>query len=217
MTKLLRKSNFIWLTSSLAAMMFLRALTDEIPGIYTFYIIEYVNILLFLVALESLRGERSWYRSLVAVIVVLLLIAVVQHTTKLKHLDIASLILSISFFILVMHVVGRQVLMTGSVNVHKIVGAIALYLLLGLIWAAWYGIVLQFSPGAIKGIEYVNWQESAADITYFSFVTLTSLGYGDMSPVTPIAKVVVILEAITGILFLAIVVASLVGAMRRND
>jgi voltage-gated potassium channel Kch len=52
--------------------------------------------------------------------------------------------------------------------------------------------------------------------TYFSFVTLTTLGYGDMSPTTPTAQVLVVLEAVTGMFYLAIIVASLVGSMREN-
>jgi voltage-gated potassium channel Kch len=51
-------------------------------------------------------------------------------------------------------------------------------------------------------------------MTYFSFVTLTTLGYGDISPVTPIAKVLVILEAVVGMFYIAIIVASLIGAVR---
>ncbi|MBT8054181.1 MAG: potassium channel family protein [Gammaproteobacteria bacterium] len=53
--------------------------------------------------------------------------------------------------------------------------------------------------------------------TYFSFVTLTTLGYGDISPATPLAEVLVILEAVTGIFYLAIIVASLMGSLRDQD
>jgi voltage-gated potassium channel Kch len=49
-------------------------------------------------------------------------------------------------------------------------------------------------------------------MTYFSFVTLATLGYGDISPASPIAQVIVILEAVTGAFYMAIVVASLIGA-----
>ena len=53
-------------------------------------------------------------------------------------------------------------------------------------------------------------------MTYFSFVTLTTLGYGDISPATPIAEVLVILEAVTGMFYFAIVVASLIGAAKNK-
>jgi voltage-gated potassium channel Kch len=53
-------------------------------------------------------------------------------------------------------------------------------------------------------------------MTYFSFVTLTTLGYGDISPVTPVAQVLVVLEAVTGMFYIAIIVASLIGAAMRH-
>jgi voltage-gated potassium channel len=213
----LQQTNFIWLTCSLAAMMFMHALTDEFPGIYTFYIIEYGNIILLLVALGSLRTEKTGHRSLLLVIAVMSLIAVAQQFTTLKHLELAYLVLLMIFFIAAVHRVGKQVLMTGSINAHKVVGSIALYLLLGFIWSACYGILLQFSPDAFYGIEYINWRESSADLTYFSFVTLTTLGYGDVSPVAPLARVIVVMEAIAGMFYLAIVVASLIAAMRKQE
>ena len=213
----LRESNFIWLTFCLAAMMFMRALTDEFPGFLTLHIIEFVNIALLLIALHCLTSDKSWYRSQLAVLTAMFVVVIAQSATPLKYLDLAYLMLSMVFIGSATYMVGKQVLMTGSVSMQKMIGSIAVYILLGLIWSAGYGVVLQFSPNALSGIEYINWHESAGDLTYFSFVTLTSLGYGDVSPVTPIAKVVVVLEAMTGMLYLAIVVASLVGALQRDD
>ena len=64
------------------------------------------------------------------------------------------------------------------------------------------------------GIAAGPWYDNLPTTTYFSFVTLTTLGYGDISPVRPMAEVLVILEAIFGMFYLAVIVASLVGAKR---
>ena len=64
------------------------------------------------------------------------------------------------------------------------------------------------------------WYENFADGTYFSFVTLTTLGYGDISPVTPVARFLVYMEAIVGVFYMAILVASLIGmrvSARQSD
>jgi voltage-gated potassium channel Kch len=66
-------------------------------------------------------------------------------------------------------------------------------------------------------VEAANWYDNLPTMTYFSFVTLTTLGYGDISPAKPMAEVLVVLEAITGMFYLAIIVASLVGARRDRD
>ena len=113
--------------------------------------------------------------------------------------------------------VGGEVLLTGTVDFNKIVGAIALYLLLGLIWSIFYVIALEISPGSLNGVESASWFDNFPTTTYFSFVTLTTLGYGDISPAEPMAEVLVILEAVTGMFYLAVIVASLVGAMRTKS
>jgi voltage-gated potassium channel Kch len=76
-----------------------------------------------------------------------------------------------------------------------------------------YLIILVFDPDAFNGIEIASWQEGFAKIAYYSFVTLTTLGYGDISPKTPVAQFFVYMEAIAGVFYMAIVVSSIV-AMR---
>ena len=61
-------------------------------------------------------------------------------------------------------------------------------------------------------MEAISWGQNFSNAAYFSFVTLTTLGYGDISPLTPLAQVVVYLEAITGVFYMAIVVSSLVSS-----
>ncbi|WP_036829337.1 potassium channel family protein, partial [Photobacterium sanctipauli] len=96
-------------------------------------------------------------------------------------------------------------------------GSLALFLLLGLMWAIAYLFILEFSPNAFTGMEHKAWGENFANAAYFSFVTLTTLGYGDISPVSPVAQVIVYLEAIAGVFYMAIVVASLVGAASQTN
>ncbi|MCV5231345.1 potassium channel family protein, partial [Escherichia coli] len=87
-----------------------------------------------------------------------------------------------------------------------------LFLLLGLMWAIAYLILLEFSPEAFTGMEAISWGQNFSNAAYFSFVTLTTLGYGDISPLTPLAPVAVYLEAITGVFYMAIVGSSLVSS-----
>ena len=106
----------------------------------------------------------------------------------------------------------EQVLFTpGPVDSNRLLGAISIYLLLGLIWTVVYLGILEFDPEAFHGSGGGPWLESFPEFVYFSFVSLTTLGYGDISPATPIARFVVYLEAILGQFYLAIMVASLVG------
>lgn len=93
-----------------------------------------------------------------------------------------------------------------------IMAAICAYLLLGGVFAALFGIVEALWPGGFEDSlapeEPVGWQE----LTYLSFVTLVTLGYGDMVPLTPWARSLATAESVAGTLFLTTVIARIVGA-----
>lgn len=119
-----------------------------------------------------------------------------------------------AFLAYVVFVVYKQsVFGKGRMTADRVAGAIAVYLLLGLLWALIYGVISSADPSAFKGLESFNMEESGAqqDFIYFSFVTLTTLGYGDMSPVSPMAKTLAWFEAVFGQLFLAVTIARLVS------
>ena len=86
------------------------------------------------------------------------------------------------------------------------------FLLLGFIWAIFYLLILEVTPTSFSGIELTTWKENLPEVMYFSFVTLTTLGYGDVLPISPLARFLVYMEAIVGVFYMAIVVSSLVSA-----
>jgi len=104
----------------------------------------------------------------------------------------------------------------GRVTAHRISGAVAVYLLLGLIWARLYEVVELLSPGAFHTLQGESL--NAAGMTYFSFVTLATMGYGDITPINIVARNLAVLEAVTGQLFLVILISRLVseGSAKRD-
>ncbi|MEO8738779.1 MAG: potassium channel family protein [Casimicrobiaceae bacterium] len=94
----------------------------------------------------------------------------------------------------------------------RLFGAIALYLLLGLIWALMYAIVAATTVAAFAG--QLPTDQSLFRWGYFSLVTLTTLGYGDITPVTHVARSLAALEALIGQLYPAIIIARLVSAQK---
>ncbi|MEJ1977781.1 MAG: ion channel [Acetobacteraceae bacterium] len=100
------------------------------------------------------------------------------------------------------YLVWRAVFGPGSVNAHRIRGAVVLYLTIGLIFASVDRIIAETIPGAYRGVPPVtDLRGFNAAMTYFSFATLTTVGYGDITPVAPIARSIAMLEAIAGMLF----------------
>jgi hypothetical protein len=123
-------------------------------------------------------------------------------------------------------IVARQVFAAGRVTHHRIIGAILLYFLISLIFVALFVIVGQAIPKAFSGIAIDDNAALASNMIYFSFVTLTSTGYGDVVPVHPIARSLCNLESIIGQLYPAILLARLVtqeldgrksGRNRKSD
>lgn len=106
--------------------------------------------------------------------------------------------------------VGTGVFATRRAIGDRLFGAIALYLLLGVIWATLYALVASTVPDAFAG----NLPKHATmfDWGYFSLVTLTTVGYGDITPVAHVARSLATLEALIGQLYPAIIIARLVSA-----
>ncbi|MFM0620462.1 potassium channel family protein [Paraburkholderia nemoris] len=108
-------------------------------------------------------------------------------------------------------VVGINVFGTGRATFDRILGAVALYILIGVVCAEADQLVNSHIPAAYAGIAHGSAQYDRATWVYFSFVTLTTVGYGDITPVAHIARSLAILEALIGQLYPAIVLARLVS------
>jgi hypothetical protein len=113
--------------------------------------------------------------------------------------------------------VGIIILMNIMLHIRRVTaelvyGAINVYLLIGLSFAFILALVEFIQPGSITGLESLSVSDdSIIPFLYFSFVTMTTLGYGDISPTTGPAASLVYVEAIVGQLYVAIMIARLVG------
>ncbi len=130
---------------------------------------------------------------------------------KLVHWDLC---LGLIFLALLIATILTQVFRAGPINAHRICGAVAVYLLAAYGWSLLYQLLALFVPEAFRFQESLSANDPEANraiLTYFSFITLTTLGYGDIVPIHPMARMLVILEALTGQLFPAILLARLVS------
>jgi len=97
-----------------------------------------------------------------------------------------------------------------KITANAIFAAIVVYLIAGVVWASIYSILEIVNPASLN-IEIPNVREASYRLVYFSFVTLTTLGYGDIAPQTNIASAFVIVEAIFGQMYITVLIAWLVG------
>ena len=105
-----------------------------------------------------------------------------------------------------------RVMRDGRINRNRIMGAIGSYLLIGIVFAQAYRLLAAFVDNAfaIGGVP-ATFAAIGAKLVYYSFITLTSTGYGDITPLHPYARSLATMEALAGNLVLAVLVARLVG------
>jgi hypothetical protein len=205
-------NNFIYFTTSLVILLLVSALVDTMPDGEGGLLLKSIILLTEIVALVSLSFGTHW-RGFMAFMVALVIIATsIDELTQWQWAPVLGLVSALIFFLGLAFAVGRRVLFSGNVDANTIIGALAVYLLLGLIWATLYLMSLEFFPDSFNGLAREDWSDNFSNAVYFSFVTMTSLGYGDISPALPVTRALAYLQAITGAFYMAIVVASLIGA-----
>jgi voltage-gated potassium channel len=126
------------------------------------------------------------------------------------------LVFTATFFILMTVRLLHKIVHDTVVTADTLYGAACIYLFIGITWAIVYYIISRLEPGAF----YVNATRSADIIggwpsfVYFSFVTLSTVGYGDITPATQLVRSVVILQVITGVFYVAVLIGRLVDLYR---
>ncbi len=116
----------------------------------------------------------------------------------------------ILFFAFITAVIFHGVITSAEVTRDTLYGAITGYLMLGLTWAWAYGLIERLWPGSFRSLT-TEGPLVGPQFTFLSFITLTSVGYGDIVPISGQARSLAILEAIAGQMYLAIFMARLVG------
>ena len=204
-------NNFYFFTASLVILLLASAFVSSTPKGENHLLVQGLMFVTQLVAYFSLNLSRKW-RFFVGVMLVMSMAANVQREIyDWSAAPLVGLGGSLIFYCGIAYAAARQVLFSGEIELNTIVGTVAVYILLGLIWSVLYLIALEFWPHSFEGIEYQDWRDNFGITSYFSYITLTTLGYGDISPTIAVTRTLAYLEAITGTFYMAVVVASMIG------
>ena len=119
------------------------------------------------------------------------------------------------FYIFLIYLIARYVFEQGHVTKDRLFGAASIYLLIGLFYTHVYLLLERVNPGSfsVGGDALGSTALEFRDFLYFSYATLTTLGYGDIAPITAYARSFALLEAILGVLTIGILIARLAGAI----
>ena len=211
MRPITKQNNFLYLFLSLIVFLFSAAVIADYPGSIGEDIFSIVTMLMLIVSIKSLKSEKTWMWAVYALIALFIILTASEKFFEHQVSVYFTLAILLIFFIGSFMMAAKQVLFVGDIDGNKIIGSLSLYLLLGLVWAVLYLMLVAMDPGAFSGIEASTWQQGFSRIAYYSFVTLTTLGYGDILPTNHVAEFFVYMEAIIGVFYMAIIVSSLIS------
>ena len=124
----------------------------------------------------------------------------------------ADLFLSVALMLLLIGLVLIKVLEPGPVTQYRIIGSIVVYMLLVNLWCTVYLFIFKHIEGSFQmAVSPFESSSEQANFMYFSYITMTSTGYGEIVPIHPFARSLVQIEVLTGILYPVILIGRLVS------
>jgi len=138
-------------------------------------------------------------------------LAVIADVTGNIDYDWASYPFLLLLYLQVVRLMLTRIFKAREVTLDIVGLALCIYVMLGIVWVLFYTPVVALDPDSFMFNTPAGSAQDDGVMVYFSYVTLTTLGYGDVVPVSPLARGLAVLEAITGVLFLAVLISQLVG------
>lgn len=173
-----------------------------------------LDLFISIVAMAALYSVcNKTNRFLVGLTLVLpsVIFSIMHYINDLRVFMILGCITKVLFLAYIIVLSIAYLIETNKIDKETIFGAISIYLLLALFWAHNFNLIELFIPGSFQGIESFGEHNLLSSLLYFSLTTLSTLGYGDISPTSLPAQILSTLEAIMGQIFLATLIARLIG------
>jgi len=205
------KSSFRNLLVLLVLYLFISPMLSPYPSLNI--IVHSLLSLTLVLAVFAVHKEQG-YRSLALLLIIPVLALYWLGLYAVIPFDLLSAYALLAlFFTLLIFAFAKQFMRARQVTLQLIFGILCLYLIIGLLWGSLYSLLYTLEPGSFTGVllEKSGPGTLLTTFNYFSIVTLTTLGYGDITPQTHAASALCQVEAVTGQFFTAVLVAWLVG------
>jgi len=207
-----QRSRYLYLLLWLVGYLLASAVAEEAGG--KLWLMDLLFIGVLMATLRAVSRTPREFQATVLVGGLAVATALLALAFPDPHILAARAILGACFTGFLSVVILREVLQGGTIDVDKIYGAVCAYLLVGVCWAGIYSFLEQIRPGSLTlpAAAAGRATGSRAELfLYFSFVTLATLGYGDILPTVPTTRTLAWMEAVFGQFYIAVLVARLVG------
>jgi hypothetical protein len=213
---MLRRYNYVLLLAGLLFMLLGGSVGTQNPHVSTRVVVDITLFGVFILGVWSLVRSKAAFITGWALAGLTFLLTISAYLTETLLLQYLALTAVLVFFFLSCIIAVYDVLFGGVIDINRLVGAACIYLLSGSMWGIVYFLLSVVSPASFVGITGETWSEQLNEFTYHSFVTLTTLGYGDITPAAPVARTLSYLEAVLGQMYLTVLVAAMVGIHIAN-
>ncbi len=210
--------NFFYLLIALLILLIAIPLADDFNLVSAPIVRAFVFSCLLVVGVWSLKGGGRFFSAGMTFVIAGVILNVLAVQVSSPFFQYGSLLSLLAFMLVAITFTLKQVAVGTDITANRLVGAVCVYLLLGVIWAMAYTLINAISPGSFAGFSAMDDPGWDSEWLYFSFVTMTTLGYGDILPISATARSVAYMQAIVGQFYIAVLVAGLVGAYvsKRN-
>ena len=214
-----RQANFGYLLTGILISLIAGSVFQEFTDRSLSFITSLAFSATLIVGIWSLTGSRKIFMIGMALVIMDVILTTFSLFRPSPVIDTLSLLTALAFCSMSLVIALRHVLFGHRMDLNRLIGGICVYLLLGVAISILNMFIYRFIPGSFKGIPEFTSGANGIDLIYYSFITMTTLGYGDITPAGPIARVLAYLAAIAGQFYIAILVGTLVGMYlsQRND
>jgi hypothetical protein len=213
-----RKANFYFMLAGLLFLLIAGPLSHDLVEHTSSILTSIAFTTTLIVSIWSLIDSRKWFIIGVALAVLSVIVTTVDFFLTAIDLQLFSMSLALTFCIMSFIFTMRIIIRGTEMNLNRMIGGICAYLLLGIALGLLNMFIYRLLPGSYTGISDPPTSLAGMDMIYYSFVTITTLGYGDISPVRPLARAVAYITAVAGQFYIAILVGMMVGAyMKQSD
>jgi hypothetical protein len=184
------------------------------PGSTAARVMAVVYLVVFSLASYLIGARHKWFvgYGILAACVWVVGFADTMISEATPGLEISHQVLLVLLQLMLVYLVARFSMFDPHANrADRIVAGISGYLILAFLWAGLYAVHERMSPGGLVDSSKMVIRAEEGDFLYYSFITLTTTGYGEILPVSPSARLLASLQSVTGTLYLAVFIAALLG------
>ena len=209
----MKEDNFLYLLIALVVFLVALPVLDDIQLVPKSIGRPIAFSCLLAIGVWSLRDTERTFRIGMAVAVAGIIVNGLAIAVDARAIYFLSFAIMFVFLLMATRSALRQVVFGTEINANRLYGALCVYLLLGILWALMYSMVAEVDSSAFSGALLPDGSDEwTVEWLYYSFITLTTLGYGDILPVSATARVLAFSEAVIGVFYMAVLVAALVGS-----